>query len=92
MIEYLYDAIRATSGDDIGIAANITDETGEENCNLKLFDEKDNLIATVDGIKIDDFWDFTIPKVITSELHGRYFYCIYNKTEKMQFKQPIYFV
>ena len=67
MIEYLYDAIRATSGDD-------------------------NLIAAVDGIKIDDFWNFTIPKVITSELHGRYFYCIYNKTEKMQFKQPIYFV
>ena len=92
MIEYLYDAIRATAGEDIVIAAEITDNDGSyirEACQLMLYDNED-LITTVDGQIIDNIWYFTIPAKATTGLTGRYFYCISHYSSSIAFKQPIY--
>lgn len=94
MIEYLYDAIRATSGEDIVITAEITDNDGScinEACHLMLYDN-DELLTTVDGEIISNIWYFTIPAKATTGLIGRYFYCIYHHNSSIAFKQPIYLI
>lgn len=94
MIEYLYNAIRATAGEDIVITAEITDDSGEclaADCALMLWD-KDNLITAASGELIDNIWYFTIPADTTTGLIGRYWYCICHNHSKLQFKQPIYLV
>ena len=94
MIEYLYNAIRATAGEDITITADITDDSGEcigEGCAIMLWDD-DNLLTSVNGMLIDDLWTFTIPAASTSGLKGRYWYCICHNHSKLQFKEPIYLV
>lgn len=94
MVEYLYDAIRALSGQDITITALIADEEGvaiEENCHIMLFSPEKEHIATFDGVyKADGEWDFTIPAETTKGLHGRYWYCICQHNHSLCFKQPIY--
>ncbi len=95
MIEYLYDAIRATAGEDITIAASITDETGEAftgECHLMLFDDL-ALIDTVKGLTFDNkTWDFHIPADTTRGRLGRYWYCICAEDVALCFKQPIYLI
>lgn len=94
MIEYLYNAIRATAGEDITIAAEITDNSGfcvNDGCALMLWDDE-KLLTSVDGVLIDDLWNFTIPGDATSGLKGRYWYCVCHYHSKLQFKEPIYFV
>lgn len=94
MIEYLYDCIRATAGQDICICANITDDFGEcitAPCSLMLHDDED-LIASVVGVLIDDVWEFVIPANATANLHGRFWYCICCGNTNLCFKQPIYLV
>lgn len=94
MIEYLYNAIRATSGDDITITAEIRDDDGEcisNGCSLMLWDDE-KLLTSVDGMLIDELWSFTIPASTTTGLSGRYWYCISLHHNKLQFKQPIYLV
>lgn len=93
MIEYIYNAIRATAGQDITLPAEITTETGEditEDCQLHIFKDKEMIIA-VDGIYKEGEWAFTIPAEKTKDLYGRYFYCIGHKGSSLCFKQPIYF-
>jgi hypothetical protein len=94
MIEYLYNAIRATAGEDIVIAANITDDEGNviTNCDSKftLFDDEGELFA-ISG-SCSDCWEYNIPAIMTQELKGRYWYCICANGSTLQFKQPIYFV
>lgn len=95
MIEYLYNAIRATAGEDITISAKITDEIGEPisiGCHLNLYDDNGQ-IAKIDGECIDGLYEFTIPAETTTNLHGRYWYCMCDEKHiKLQFKQPIYLV
>lgn len=94
MIEYLYNAIRATSGEDITITAEITDDSGEcisKGCSLMLWDDEE-LLTAVDGLLIDELWTFTIPANATTGLVGRYWYCICHNNNKLQFKEPIYLV
>lgn len=95
MIEYLYDAIRATAGEDIPIAAIIKDETGEaitENCHLMLYDDL-MLLGTVDGLYVEDGeWGFVIPADLTDGRIGRYWYCICADNASLCFKQPIYLI
>lgn len=96
MVEYIYDAIRATANTDTQIAAVITDEEGAaitEGCSLVLSDDK-GLLLTVDGIYYENTWFFTIPADVTKDFRGRYWYCIHDKENKrnFSFKQPIYFV
>ena len=94
MIEYLYDTIRATSGQDICVCAQITDDNGvdiTEDCSLGLHDD-DNVIAFVSGTYTDGEWDFIIPADLTKGLHGRYWYYITHDASMLCFKQPIYLV
>ena len=94
MIEYLYDAIRATAGEDITIAASITDENGNiiaDACALMLHSDTD-MIANATGVLNEGVWEFTIPATITADLKGRYWYCICQGQTKLCFKQPIYLI
>ena len=94
MIEYLYDAIRASAGEDITIAAKITDEDGNietNTCYLMLHTETEMLAHEAGTLK-DGVWEFTIPAATTAGLKGRYWYCISQETNKLCFNQPIYLV
>lgn len=94
MIEYLYDAIRATAGIDAVVSAEITDEGGApitEGCSLMLSDD-DAVIAMIEGAFNGDVWEFNIPASITSGLSGRYWYCIHHNDNTLCFKEPIYLV
>lgn len=93
-IEYLYDCIRATSGEDINICAVITDENGTnitENCYVMLYDDL-MLLATINGVYNGEEWEFNIPADITSGRVGRYWYCICSNNNSLSFKQPIYLI
>ena len=92
MIEYLYDAIRATAGLDIDITAIITDDSGEpivRDCSLMLSDDEE-VITMAEGIFDGEAWVFNIPAAITQGLSGRYWYCIHNGDTTLCFKKPIY--
>lgn len=94
MIEYLYNAIRATAGNDISISARVKDAGGVaviDNCHLMLFDDEE-LLITVDGIFTGDVWEYTIPADATRGLSGRYWYCICDNSGSLCFKEPIYLV
>lgn len=97
MVEYLYNCIRATAGDDIGISAIIETEAGEpitEHCHIMLFDKDNELLHTLDGQYLEELgtWQFTIPGELTAGKTGRYWYRICTSQESLCFKQPIYFV
>lgn len=94
-LEYIYDAIRATAGEDIGISATIVDDVGapvESGCGMILYHKDGSQIGAVDGYYIGEgLWQFTIPASMTAGLSGRYFYCINENDATMCFKTPIYF-
>ena len=97
MIEYLYNCIKATSGQDIAIAAEITNDDGveiTEACHVMLFNPEEELIATHDGIydAENSQWIFIIPAEATKGLKGRYWYCICHHESNLCFKQPLYLV
>lgn len=97
MIEYLYNAIRATAGQEIIVCADITDEDGnliKEDCHLTLFaPDREEKVSIIDGIynSTDNEWNFTIPAEVTKELRGRYWYSISHAGKSLCFKEPIYF-
>lgn len=92
MIEYLYDAIRASQNEDITIVAKITDDEGNvitDVCSLSIHDDEKHLMK-IEGTLVDGLWEFTIPAM---SFKGRYWYCICkNEGDTLCFKQPIYFV
>lgn len=100
MIEYLYNAIRATAGQDVIVTAYITDEDERvitEGCHIMLYDkDRKTLLHTVDGVYHNENgyfeWIFTIPGELTKELDGRYWYCICYHDKNLCFREPIYFV
>lgn len=96
MIEYLYNCIRATAGQDVAISAIIEDASGApvtEHCHIMLFDKDQKLLATFDGNYIEDgLWAFTIPAQDTEGKSGRYWYKICTDVESLCFVQPIYFI
>jgi hypothetical protein len=92
MIEYIYDAIRATAGQEICICALITDDEGNavsEGCGLMLHDD-DGMIVKVEGVFNGEDWSFVIPAEATQGLKGRYWYCICRANSNLCFKTPIY--
>ena len=94
MIEYLYDAVRATAGENITLAAKITDDSGAvitENCHIMLFDDL-SLLGMFEGVLDGEEWSFTIPAEVTSGLIGRYWYCICAEYGSLCFKQPLYLI
>lgn len=96
MIEYLYNCIRATAGENVGITAIITNADGEqitEHSHIMLFDKDDTLLATIDGEYVAELgnWQFTLPAELTKGKCGRYWYRICTTDDSLCFKQPIYF-
>ena len=95
MIEYIYDAIKASAGQPIGITAKITKEDSEEitkDCNLILYDDEKMLIR-VDGVYLgNSIWQFEVPAETTQDLKGRYWYSISHEDSDLCFKQPLYLV
>lgn len=95
MIEYLYNAIKASPGEELVICANITDDEGNAltDCEsyFRIFD-KDNEIYKVRGFYNDGHWNYVIPDAVSAEYKGTYWYCICADGSTLQFKEPIYFV
>lgn len=97
MIEYLYDAIRATANTDTEITARITGDDGNaitSDCSLMLHNDKEEMIATIKGKynEEEQTWLFVIPKDTTKGCEcKRYWYCICHEDSNLCFKQPIYF-
>lgn len=96
MVEYLYNAIRASAGHDITISAIVTNPAGEEiteDVVLILNDkDKETVILEVKGTYSEEEWTFVIPAEITEGLYGRYWYCIHYGDSNLCFKEPIYLV
>lgn len=97
MIEYLYDAIRATAGQEIVVAAVITDIDDlpiTSGCSFSLYDD-DRHLQEIDGSFNSDTgeWHFVLPVRLTQTLaKGRYWYCINYEHQSLSFKQPLYLV
>lgn len=95
MIEYLYNAVKATAEQDITLTAILTDAENnpiETNCAIILYDDK-NILGTFSGDYVSSgLWNFTIPAAATSGLSGRYWYCICEDNNNLCFKQPLYLV
>lgn len=96
MIEYLYDAVRTSDGEDMAITATIRDNDGTtitDGCALRIFDEDGALIEEVGGTYYTDvgIWEFkfTFP---THKARARYFYTIAHNGEDINFKARIYVV
>lgn len=93
MTEFLYDAIKAVSGEDINIGAQITDVDGNNitsGCSLLFIDKDFTIISECEGTYADGAWSFTIPAAITKGMDGRYWYRIKFKDTSMSFAAPIY--
>lgn len=94
MIEYIYDVIRATAGEDITISAKITEEDGTPitaGCAFRLYDDED-MLARVEGTLTGEVWSFTLPANKTDGLSGRYWYCFCKDNKTLCFKKPLYLV
>ena len=93
MVEYFYDCIKAITGEDISICAQITDTDGNyitSGCSLLFLDKDFEQIAEYDGTYTDGMWVFVIPAIATKGLEGRYWYRIKYKNGSMSFAAPIY--
>lgn len=91
MIEYLFNSIRATAGEDITVIANIRQD-GEpitEGCGFMLHIDEENVVM-VNGEFTNDLWNFTIPADVTKGLKGRYSYCLCKDGQTLCFKEPFY--
>ena len=96
MIEYLYDAVRASDGEDMTITATIRDNDGTtitDGCALRIFDEDGALIEEVGGTYYTDCgrWEFKF-NFPTHKARARYFYTIAHNGEEINFKARIYVV
>lgn len=96
MVEYLYDTIRAVSGQEIKINAYITDENENiisEGCYFVLHDGTGNeMLLRKNGNYVSESlcWEFLLAPEETKGLNGKYFYCIQHEDSNLCFKQPIY--
>ena len=91
MIEYIYDLIRASAGQDITVIAKISDDSGTlltSDCELMLHSDEE-MIARVGGLFDGEAWTFTVPADATKGMYGRYWYCICHDDRNVCFKRPI---
>ena len=95
MIEYLYDVIRAVSGQPIKVSAYITEEDGKtpitKDCCLFLYTDTEELYS-VEGTYLEEtnLWQFEVPAEATAGMLGRYWYYIQHNGTSLCFKKPIY--
>lgn len=92
MVEYLYDAVKATAGEVIAVSTRITDDEGNVNssgCVIEVYKD-DTQISTTPGELSGEEYSFNIPAIIET---GRYFYLIKDlEGNSFEFKQPLYLV
>lgn len=94
MVEYLYNAIRATSATDLLIAARVTDDlnnpiTDGVELVIDLFNDT---YLSIDGDYQDGTWYFAIPAEKFIDVKGRFSYCFKRYDEQLSFSQPFYLV
>lgn len=90
MIEYLYNTVLASAGEDAVISAIIRDDSGDlvtSGAKLMLYSDT-SLLAAFGGEFDGEAWSFTIP---ASNYKGRFFYSISVDENSLCFKQAIYF-
>ena len=93
MVELLYDAVKAISGEDINILAEITDSDNkdiETGCSLIFINKDFATIGEYEGTYANGAWTFTIPAEATKGLDGRYWYRIRFNGGALSFAAPIY--
>lgn len=93
MVELLYDVVKAISGEDINICAEITDATDNpitSECSLLLIDKDFSTLGEYEGTYAGGVWTFIIPADITYYMDGRYWYRIKYKDNSLSFAAPIY--
>jgi hypothetical protein len=96
LIEYIYDAIKATAGEDIPIIMEVRNPEGElvtEGCGISIHCTEDQ-VCRVDGVYDADgqVWKFVIPGEATKGHTGRHYYCVCKADGTLNFKTPIYLV
>lgn len=94
MIEYIYDAIRVSSGADFMVEAEVKTADNiliTENVKMLISNGK-KIVARIDGEFDGEIWRFNVPSEATEGFSGRYFYCIRKGNEPLCFKEPIYFI
>lgn len=90
MIEYLFNTIVASAGEDAVISAVVRDNFGDvvtSGAELMLYSDT-SLLETIKGKFDGEAWNFTIP---AGNRKGRFFYSISVNNESLCFKQAIYF-
>lgn len=93
MTEFLYNAIKCVAGEDINIAAEITDAMENpitSGCSVVFIDKDFSTIGEYNGVYSNSAWTFTIPAEVTKGMEGRYWYRIKLKDESLSFAAPIY--
>ena len=93
MVELLYDAVKAISGEDINILAEITDSDNkdiETGCSLIFINKDFATIGEYEGTYSDGAWTFVIPAAATKGMEGRYWYRIKYNDDSLSFAAPIY--
>jgi hypothetical protein len=95
-LNYLYNAIVASKGEETVISAVITDDEGAliaDGCALRLYDKDcDCMLHRVEGMFDGEAWTFVLSAEQTQELKGRYFYCVCRHGKSLCGKEPIYFM
>lgn len=93
MIEYLFNAVRATAGEPIEIWAIVTADDGTaitKGCKLTFYTAEEEI--TVEGEYINGQWSFTIPAEVTKGKNGRFWYSIETEGRSICFKTPMYLI
>ena len=97
MVDYLYDVIKAVAGEELQIAAIITDENGadiDKGCALVLaFGQHAEPHAKFDGTfttsNAGGIWSFVVPAAATKGEH-KLWYKIMKDGESLSFYRPLY--
>jgi hypothetical protein len=94
MIEYIYDVIRATSGQPFQITAKLTKDDNTPittPCFLAIYDINEENIVSIEGTNAGDgLWVFPVPAEITKGRKGKHWYCLGNEGVNLCFKKPLY--
>lgn len=97
LLEYIYDTIKATAGEDLDITAYVVDENGDsisQGCRLILRNGDESVLAVAEGIYNADegMWHFHVPGERTAGLKGKHWYCVKQDDETICFLEPFYLI
>lgn len=92
MVEYFYDYIKVSAGEENILCAFIQEQDGTAittNCDFTLFDNFGNMLFEVQGEYVEEmgYWMFAVPAI---DEPGRYYYTIGNDGVDLNYKTPYY--